>query len=136
MRVAAGVTLCALVTLTISNKAYANDVTRLALGSWHGAPAVSRHIHNFALHISGRPGATIDLRASDVPTSWLVSFCTGRTCSLRHTTVTLPRGERSVEISYIPKTPGARPPALVHVTAKDGIHRTELRRPFAGATSN
>jgi hypothetical protein len=112
LRSSAGAALCAIITLAISDKAYANDVTRLALGSWHGAPAVSRDIHNFALHITGRPGATIDLRASDVPTSWLVSFCTGRTCSLRHTTVTLLRSERSIEISYIPKTPGARAPDM------------------------
>lgn len=135
LRVAVGATLCAIITLTISDKAYANDVTRLALGSWHGAPAVSRDIYNFALHVTGRSAATIHLRATDVPKSWLVSFCTGRTCSLQHTTVTLLRGERSIEISYIPKTPGAPPPAFVHITATDRVHRTELRRPFLEALS-
>lgn len=130
LRVAAGVTLCAIIMLTISDKAYANDVTRLTLGAWHGAPAISRDIHNFTLHVTGRRGATIHLRASDVPKTWLVSFCTGRLCSLQHTSITLLQGEQAVEISYIPKTIGAPPPTIVHITAKDDVHRTELRQPF------
>lgn len=135
LRVAAGAALCAIITLTISDEAYANDVTRLALGAWHGPRAVSREIHNFALHVTARSGATIRLRATGVPKTWLVSFCTGRTCSLQRTPITLLRGERSIEISYIAKTPDAPPPAFVHVTAKDGVHRTELRRPFFEALS-
>lgn len=135
LRVAACATACAIVAPANAVDARAKDVTTLTLGAWHGAPAVSPDIRDFALRVTGRPGAMVDLRATDVPNTWLVSFCTGRVCMLQHTTITLRRSVQSVELSFIPKLPGAPLPAVVHLTAYDGERRTELYQTLLGARS-
>jgi hypothetical protein len=73
------------------------------------------------------------LRAVDVPTGYLASFCTRRVCAPFRVTFVLPRsGRESIELQLIENDPGARRPMLVRVAA-DGARSASIV--FAAALS-
>jgi hypothetical protein len=72
----------------------------------------------FAVHVSGRSGQIVRLRATGVPGGYLASFCTHRVCALSRATFTLPKsGRESLELQLIENRQGARKPVIVTVAA-------------------
>ena len=86
----------------------------------------------FGVRLRGAPGATVRLRATNVPAGYLATFCTNRVCAPRRVTLVLPHsGRQTIELQYVGTRPAAPPPRLAEVAA-DGARAATL--PFARAT--
>ena len=99
----------------------------LSLGPFTG-PSLSGSVPGtakFAVGVRGRPGASVRLRAVGVPRDYIASFCTDRVCAPYRVTFVLPRaGKQTIELQFIQKTDGARPPARVAVEADGTVRRS------------
>jgi hypothetical protein len=96
--------------------ALAQPATHLAIQPWTGADlqTTSADAAKYRLEVSGRPNATIRLKASGVAPGWLAAFCTPRLCSPEHIDAELPRSGQVVlqfelirESTTAPKQSGA-----------------------------
>jgi len=97
----------------------------LALGPYSGPPLRGSLADSvkFSLHISGRAGAPVALRATGVPHGWLASFCTNLVCASSHVTIRLPEsGQQTIELQLIQLDVRATTPANAEVRSADGAH--------------
>jgi len=85
----------------------------------------------FTVRIAGRAGQAVHVRAVGVPAGYLASFCTNRVCAPFQVTFALPRsGVEAIELQFVARAPGARPPRRVTVAA-DGARPASI--PFSRA---
>jgi peroxiredoxin len=103
----------------------ANHGSSVSLVPWTGAdlPGSIPNTIKYRLIVAGSPGHNVSLRASDVPSHWVASFCSDRVCAPFRVSVVIPEnGVKVVEFQLVP--PGAKAPApRVRVTGTDGATR-------------
>jgi peroxiredoxin len=94
----------------------------VSLVPWTGAdlPGSIPNTIKYRLVVAGHPGDNVSLKASDVPSKWVASFCSDRVCAPFRVSVTIPDGGvKVVEFQLVP--PGAKAAApRVRVTGTDG----------------
>jgi hypothetical protein len=72
----------------------------------------------FSVGVSGEPGQVVRLRAVDLASGYIASFCTPHVCAPFRVAFALPRsGRESIELQVIRNVPGAAPPKSVTVAA-------------------
>jgi|SRR5579871_1699923 len=96
--------------------ALAQAPTHLTIEPWTGSDfqVTSSGAAKYRLRVSGRPKATVNLRALHVAQGWLAAFCTPRLCSPERIDVQLPRSGEAIfqfelirEAENAPKESGA-----------------------------
>jgi hypothetical protein len=96
--------------------ALAQAPTHLTVEPWTGSDfqVTSSGAAKYRLEVSGKPNATVSLRALGVAQGWLAAFCTPRLCSPERINVALPRSGQAVfqfelirEAGSAPKESGA-----------------------------
>jgi cytochrome c biogenesis protein CcmG/thiol:disulfide interchange protein DsbE len=99
------------VALDLGNR---RTTAALSFAPWTGPelPGSSPDTAKYRLVVTGSPGRTITLRATDLPKGWIASFCADRICAPLHVTTTLPSsGVKIIEFQVVP--PDAK--SLTHV---------------------
>lgn len=89
----------------------------LLLAPWKGPslPTASADAAKYRLTVRGMPNASVDLRASGLPSGWVASFCTREICSpFRYTMHLNSGGEGAIEFQAIRTDDSA--PRRVRVT--------------------
>jgi hypothetical protein len=78
--------------------ALAQPVTHLAVQPWTGADlqTTSATAAKYRLEVTGKPKATIRLKASGVAPGWLAAFCTPKLCSPQRIDAELPQSGQVV----------------------------------------
>ncbi|MGH7329363.1 MAG: tetratricopeptide repeat protein, partial [Polyangiaceae bacterium] len=103
----------------------------LSFAPWTGPelPGSSPDTAKYRLVVTGNPGRTIALHATDLPKGWIASFCTDRICAPLHVTTSLPSsGVKIIEFQVVP--PDSKSLAhvpSVRVVATDGKSTTSAR---------
>lgn len=95
----------------------AGGATTLSLAPWTGAdlPGSIASTYKYRLVVAGKPGKSVDLAASGLPSHWVASFCSDRQCAPFRTTVALPEsGVKIIEFQLVPESK-LRGPATVRV---------------------
>lgn len=96
--------------------ALAQAPTHLTVEPWTGSDfqITSAGAAKYRLKVSGKPNATVRLRAVGVAQGWLAAFCTPKLCSPQQINVELPRSGQAVfqfelirEAENAPKESGA-----------------------------
>jgi cytochrome c biogenesis protein CcmG/thiol:disulfide interchange protein DsbE len=105
----------------------------ISLAPWTGPdlPASSPDTAKYRLVVTGAPGRSVGLRAADLPTGWIASFCLGRVCAPLRTSLVLPSwGAQVIEFQVVPPEPKllAHLPS-VRVVASDGKSTTSAGTP-------
>ena len=122
----------AVVAIPLGSRGAATGQVQLSIGPWTG-PALNGTIPGttkYALHVFAPRGATIRLKALDVPKGWIASFCTTRVCAPFGVTMTLARGRDTIELQFIKNYTSAKPPTNVHIIAIGAGAKTELLARF------
>jgi hypothetical protein len=97
--------------------------THLEIQPWTGndLQTTSSSAAKYRLLVTGRPNASVHLRASGVASGWLAAFCTAHLCSPQRVDVTLPSSGLAIfqfelirEAETAPRQSGAQ------ITAADG----------------
>lgn len=90
--------------------------THLAVKPWTGSDfqVTSTNAAKYRLEVTGKPDATVNLRALNVAQGWLAAFCTPKLCSPQRVDVQLPHSGQAVvqfelirEAENAPKASGA-----------------------------
>jgi hypothetical protein len=90
--------------------------THLTIEPWTGSDfqVTSSGAAKYRLKVSGKPNATVNLRALHVAQGWLAAFCTPKLCSPQRVDVQLPRSGEAIfqfelirEAENAPKESGA-----------------------------
>jgi hypothetical protein len=105
--------------------------TRLSIEPWTGTDlqVTTGAAAKYRLDISGKPNASIHLRALGVAQGWLAAFCTPRLCSPQRIDVELPRsGQAVVQFELIRESDNAPRRSGATVTDDNGASVTV---PFA-----
>jgi hypothetical protein len=103
--------------------ALAQPATHLAVQPWTGADlqTTSAAAAKYRLEVSGRPNATIRLKASGVAPGWLAAFCTPRLCSPQHIDAALPRsGQVVLQFELIRESTAAPNQSGATISGGDG----------------
>ena len=96
--------------------ALAQAPTHLAVKPWTGSDfqVTSNTAAKYRLEVSGKPNATVSLRALGVAQGWLAAFCTPKLCSPQRVDVQLPQSGQAIvqfelirEAENAPKESGA-----------------------------
>jgi hypothetical protein len=95
----------------------------LAAGICH--PLAEPAAHSAAVRLTASSPARVRLAVRDVPRGWIASFCTPRTCSPFRTTLTLPSGSTTLQISFIPVTDAPQPLRALHLVASSATGHAE-----------
>jgi hypothetical protein len=90
--------------------------THLAVTPWTGTDlqTTTEHAAKYRLDVSGKPNASLRLRASGVAPGWLAAFCTPKFCAPQKVSIDLPKSGRAMfqfelirESDTAPKQSGA-----------------------------
>lgn len=90
--------------------------THLSVKPWTGSAfqETSTNAAKYRLEVTGKPNATVNLRALNVAQGWLAAFCTPKLCSPQRVDVQLPHSGQAVfqfelirEAENAPKASGA-----------------------------
>lgn len=78
--------------------ALAQPPTHLTVKPWTGSDfqVTSNSAAKYRLEVSGKPNATVNLRALNVAQGWLAAFCTPKLCSPQRVDVQLPHSGQAV----------------------------------------
>jgi hypothetical protein len=78
--------------------ALAQTPTYLTVKPWTGSDfqVTSTNAAKYRLEVSGKPNATVALRALGVAQGWLAAFCTPKLCSPQRIAVALPHSGQAV----------------------------------------
>jgi hypothetical protein len=99
----------------------AAPVTALSIGPWTGSDfqTTTEGAAKFRLDVSGKPNATLRLRATNVAQGWLAAFCTPHLCSPQEVRVELsPSGSAVLQFELIRESTAA--PTASGATITDG----------------
>jgi cytochrome c biogenesis protein CcmG/thiol:disulfide interchange protein DsbE len=116
------------VALDLGNR---RTTAALSFAPWTGPelPGSSPGTAKYRLVVTGSPGRTIALQATNLPKGWIASFCADRICAPLHDTTTLPSsGVKIIEFQVVP--PDAKSLAhvpSVRVIATDGKWTTSAQ---------
>lgn len=78
--------------------ALAQPQTHLSVTPWTGTDlqTTTERAAKYRLDVSGKPNASLRLRASGVSPGWLAAFCTPKFCAPQRVSVDLPKSGRAV----------------------------------------
>jgi hypothetical protein len=103
--------------------AVVQTVTHLSIEPWTGSDyqTTSTAAAKYRLEVSGKPNASIRLRALGVAPGWLAAFCTPRLCSPQRVDAELPgSGEAVFQFELIRESDGAPKHSGATISADDG----------------
>ncbi len=109
--------------LLVSLLALAQSATRLTIQPWTGSDyqVTTAAAAKYRLEVSGRPNASVHLRALRVASGWLAAFCTTRLCSPQRIDVDLPRsGQTVVQFELIRESDDAPKQSGATIADDDG----------------
>lgn len=107
--------------------ALSQPATHLAVTPWTGADlqTTSTQAAKYRLDVSGKPNASIRLRASGVAQGWLAAFCTPKFCAPERVSVDLPRSGQAVfQFELIRESDTAPTQSGATIVADDGASVT------------
>lgn len=97
--------------------------TRLSIQPWTGSDfqVTTGAAAKYRLEVSGKPNASVRLRALGVASGWIAAFCTPRLCSPQRIDVGLPRsGQAVVQFELIRESDNAPKQSGATITDNDG----------------
>jgi hypothetical protein len=103
--------------------ALTQSATRLSIEPWTGSDlqVTTSAAAKYRLEVSGKPNASVRLRAVDVAPGWLAAFCTPRVCSPRQIDAQLPRsGDAIFQFELIRESDQAPKRSGATITDDDG----------------
>jgi hypothetical protein len=95
----------------------------LSIQPWTGADlqATTAEAAKYRLLVSGRPDATVRLKASQVAQGWLAAFCTHRFCAPQSVNLKLPHsGQASIQFELIRESDAAPKQSGATIVADGG----------------
>jgi peroxiredoxin len=99
----------------------------VSLAPWIGAdlPGSIPNTIKYRLVLAGPAGKNVTLRASEVPKTWVASFCSDKVCAPMRVAVAIPQsGVKIVEFQLIPPGPKEATAPKIRVTGTDGSSET------------
>jgi hypothetical protein len=103
--------------------ALAQPGTQLSIQPWTGSDfqVTTRSAAKYRLAVSGKPNASVRLRARGVAPGWLAAFCTPRLCSPQEIDFSLPRSGNAVfQFELIRESDDAPKQSGATITDDDG----------------
>jgi hypothetical protein len=103
--------------------ALAQPTTHLSIEPWTGSDlqVTTSAAAKYRLEVSGKPNASVRLRAFGVAPGWLAAFCTTRVCSPRQIDTQLPRsGDAVFQFELIRESDNAPKRSGATITNDDG----------------
>jgi hypothetical protein len=97
--------------------------TQLSIEPWTGSDfqTTTPSAAKYRLTVTGKPNASIRLRASGVAEGWLAAFCTPRLCSPQQVEIELPRsGQAVVQFELIRESDNAPQRSGATIAGNDG----------------
>jgi hypothetical protein len=104
--------------------ALAQAPTHLMVEPWTGSDfqVTSSHAAKYRLKVSGKPNATVSLRAVGVAQGWLAAFCTPKLCSPQRIDVELPHsGQAIFQFELIREAENAPKESGATIAANNGV---------------
>ncbi len=107
--------------------ALVQPATRLSIQPWTGSDfqVTTGNAAKYRLEVSGKPNASVRLRAVGVASGWIAAFCTPRLCSPQRINVALPHsGQAVIQFELIRESDDAPKRSGATITDNDGASVT------------